>query len=150
MSTPHQPSQRPTSLRSRLLLWTGLAGLWWALIFIGTHIPASLPGGPSFIDKFEHASAFFGLAALLCAAYEAWRPRQQWGYCLVFVAAIVYGAIDEWTQSLVPYRSSDWRDWLADAGGAALGVGLMFFCAAFWRSRSADVAAAASAEVSTR
>lgn len=142
------------SLRSRLLLWTGLALTWWALIFIGTHLPGTLVGGFSSLDKVQHAGAFFGLAVLLCAAYEAWRPRREWGYLIVFLLTISYGAIDEWSQSFVPYRSSDVCDWLADAGGAALGVGLMFFFAACCRSRSAATAAAlaadASSDVSTR
>ena len=150
MSTPDSSARRSTSLRYRLLIWTGLAGLWWSLIFIGTHIPLNMPGGANALDKVQHAGAFFGLAVLLCAAYEAWRPGREWGYCFVFLAAIAYGGIDEWTQSFVPYRSSDVRDWLADAGGAALGVGLMFFFAACWRSRSASAAAVASADVSTR
>ena len=137
----------------RLLLWTGIAVAYWAALFLATHLPIAIPGAANSLDKLQHAGAFFGLAVLLCAAYEAWRPRREWGYLGVFLATAAYGAIDEWTQSFVPNRYSDVRDWLADLGGAALGVGLMFLVAAFWRARSAAAAAAsaaASAGVKTR
>jgi len=142
----------PHAFRMRLLIWSLLAAVWWGLIFVATHIPIDLPGPPGSLDKLQHASAFLGLAVLLCAAYEAWRPRQEAGYLGVFLLAAGYGAIDEWTQSFVG-RQSDVLDWFADLGGAACGVGLMFLVAAFWRARSAAAAAAsaeASAVVSTR
>jgi VanZ family protein len=144
---PANHSQQPRSLRLRLLFWTCLAAGWWALLFVATHVPMDLPGPVTALDKYQHAAAFLGLAVLLCAAYEAWRPRQEWGYFGVFLAAGMYGALDEWTQSFVG-RQSDVLDWLADLGGAALGVGLMFLVAAFWRARWA-AAAAASADASS-
>lgn len=149
---PYKSSQQPRSFRLRLLFWTCLAVGWWALLFVATHIPLDLPGAVTAQDKYQHAGAFFGLAVLLCATYEAWRPRREWGYFGVFFAVAVYGALDEWTQSFVG-RQSDVLDWSADLGGAALGVGLMFLVAAFWRARSAAAAAAsaeASAVVNTR
>jgi VanZ family protein len=149
---PYEKSGRPRSFRLRLLFWTCLAVVWWALIFVATHIPLHLPGPVSALDKYQHAAAYLGLAVLLCAAYESWRPRREWGYLGVFLAAAAYGALDEWTQSFVG-RQSDLLDWFADLGGAALGVGLMFLVAAFWRARSAAAAAAsadASAVVNTR
>ncbi|MEX2043905.1 MAG: VanZ family protein, partial [Opitutus sp.] len=39
-----------------------------------------------------------------------------------FVVAAVFGATDEWHQSFVPGRTSEWADWIADALGAALAV----------------------------
>lgn len=147
---PANHSQRPRSFRLRLLFWTCLAAGWWALLFVATHVPIDLPGPVTALDKYQHAAAFLGLAVLLCAAYESWRPRQEWGYLGVFLAAGMYGALDEWTQSFVG-RHSDVLDWFADLGGAALGVGLMFLVAAFWRARSAAAAsAAASSLVNTR
>jgi VanZ family protein len=153
-------------LRGRVLFWTSLAVVWWLLIFIGTHMPplGRTTSGPmaglwklvyqavrilaDAPDKVHHAVAFFGLAVFLCAAYESWRPGREWGYCFIFLAAIAYGALDEWTQAFIPYRSPDVLDWFADAGGAALGVGVAFLFAA--SRRSASAAALASAEVRTR
>ncbi len=37
-----------------------------------------------------------------------------------------WGLLDEWLQSNVPGRFSDWRDFLADLGGAALVVGIVW------------------------
>jgi VanZ family protein len=151
MSIFDPPYDKTGSFRLRLLVWSLLAAFWWLLLFVGTHIPMTLPGTANSLDKFQHAGAFCGLAVLLCSAYEAWRPRREWGYVGVFLLAIGYGAADEWTQQFVG-RQSDWRDWFADFGGAACGVGLMFFVAAFWRRSAAAAAASAdaSAVVSTR
>lgn len=149
---PAKISQQPRSFRLRLLFWTCLAAGWWALLFVATHVPLDLPGPVTALDKYQHAAAFLGLAVLLCAAYETWRPQEEWGYLGVFLATGIYGGLDEWTQSFVG-RQSDVLDWFADLGGAALGVGLMFLVAAFWRVRSAAAAAAsaeASAVVNTR
>jgi VanZ family protein len=35
-----------------------------------------------------------------------------------------FGVGDEWHQSFVPGRSSEWGDWVADTAGAALAIGL--------------------------
>ncbi|QDU25175.1 VanZ like family protein [Anatilimnocola aggregata] len=127
-----------------------MAAAYWALIFTLTHVPLSFPGPVGSLDKLQHGSAFFGLAVLLCSAYGAWRPHDTLGYIWVFIAIAAYGAIDEITQGFVPYRYPDFFDWLADVGGAAVGVGLMFLVAAFWPARAAAAAAVASADVKTR
>ena len=142
----------PQAFRTRLLFWSLLAVTWWLLQFIGTHVRFSIPGETvSAVDKYYHSGAFFGLTLLLCSAYEAWRPQQEWGYFGVFLLVIAYGGIDEWTQSFVG-RDSDVLDWFADFGGSAAGVGLMFLMAAFWRRSAAAAASSAdaSAAVSTR
>ncbi|WP_254510995.1 VanZ family protein [Anatilimnocola floriformis] len=149
MSTFDPPYAKPAhAFRSRLFLLSLVAGAWWTLQFIATHVPIALPGAANSLDKYQHSSAFCVLTILLCSAYETWRPRREWGYFGVFLLVIAYGGLDEWTQSFVG-RHSDVLDWFADFGGSACGVGLMFFVAAFWR-RSAAASDAASAAVSTR
>jgi hypothetical protein len=142
----------------RLLVWICVAAVYWVFLFMLTHLPGRALGyllnrmpigihaAAAANDKVQHAIAFFGLGVILCGAYEAWRPNREWGYLGVFLAIAVYGGLDEFTQGFVGSRQSDFRDWLADLGGAALGVGLMFLVASFWRARSS----AASADVSTR
>lgn len=117
-----------------------------ALGYLLHRLPIGVHAAAAANDKVQHATAFFGLGVILCGAYEAWRPNREAGYFAVFLAIAVYGGIDEFTQGFVSNRQSDFRDWLADLGGAALGVGLMFLVASFWRARSA----AASAAVNTR
>lgn len=140
----------PPGLKARLLLISAMAAAYWALIFTLTHVPISLPGPVSSLDKLQHASAYFGLSILLCWAYASWRPHDPLGFIWCFVAIAIYGALDEITQGFIPGRYPDFFDWVADVGGSAVGVGLMFLGAAFWPSRAAFTAAAASSEVKTR
>jgi VanZ family protein len=84
---------------------------------------------PSFLlkdvsDKVLHAVEY-GILSLLC--YRAFR----WGagpavarqaVVLAIVAASVYGLTDEVHQLFVPFRESDWQDWLADTAGAVIGA----------------------------
>jgi VanZ family protein len=140
----------PTSFRSRVLVWSALAGAYWLLIFVLTHVPISVPGAEHSLDKLQHAGAFFGLAVLLGAAYDAWRGLTVAGCGWILLATGLYGAVDELTQALIPYRYPSVFDWLADFVGAALGVVAAFGWVVFWRTRAAASPAAASAEVKTR
>ncbi len=80
--------------------------------------PFAWPG----LDKLAHAAAYALLCLLLLAADRPRTARRVWGFVAL---AIVYGATDELHQSVVPARSADGWDLLADAGGAAL-------CGAIW------------------
>ena len=109
-----------TSRPVRLMLLSLAAG-YWCLLFTATHWPrlnVPLRGG----DKFAHGAGYFGLAlAVLAVVFCFVRPR--WPHFLaIFVALACYGALDEATQLLVPGRSADVLDWLADLGGAAMGI----------------------------
>jgi len=81
---------------------------------------------PPPLDKAAHLLAFGTLAA---AADWAWTRtvrgvpahRRQ---LLLFLAACLFGGIDELHQSFVPGRMASYGDALADALGAALGLGL--------------------------
>ena len=84
---------------------------------------------PSFLfkqisDKVLHSVAY-GILSFLC--YRAFRwaagpavARQA--VVLAIVAASVYGITDEVHQFFVPFRESDWQDWLADTIGAVIGA----------------------------
>ena len=87
------------------------------------------PGGlqlPPPLDKVAHATVFAMLALLLDGALR--RQRPQWPlyrrHLVVLILVALYGASDEWHQRFVPGRSCEFGDWLADAAGAALGLGL--------------------------
>ena len=65
-----------------------------------------------FWDKAQHAMAFFVLTGLAMGA--GWmRARID----RVAVAMLVYGAAIECVQAVLPWRSGDVLDWLADAVG---------------------------------
>ena len=102
-----------------------LTALYWAALFIATHVPTPRPPGSiprRSIDKSAHLVAFAGLALLLCATGTALGIPAGRLYLLVLVTIAAYGIVDELTQRLVPTRSSDWRDWAADLAGGLLGV----------------------------
>jgi VanZ family protein len=110
--------------------WLGivLAG-YWALIFVGTHLPmAPVPSDHSSripLDKIAHFSAFGLLGLLLIASIRD--IRRPFRVLLTLTAVIAaYGMLDELTQKLVPSRSAEFWDWIADmlGGGTGLLVGL--------------------------
>ncbi len=103
----------------------GSLALYWAALFVATHVPSPWdePSGPSGQgDKLEHFVAYAGLGFLLVWSMLAvWsRLRPRWAFAI----AVVYGAVDELLQGLVPTRVPDVWDLLADAMGALIGVAL--------------------------
>jgi VanZ family protein len=99
-----------------------LAIVYFILLFIGTHIPPAGIGGPSFSDKWAHFSGYLLLTTLVLAGWElttgTLHPRH---YFAVWLAGVVYGAFDEWTQIPV-WRTCDMSDWAADVLGVTMGV----------------------------
>lgn len=104
----------------------------WCAAFIATHIP---PNGSSLFlsgwDKVAHVGIYSCLAASTALALGLHRRNRIVGFAAVFVGLLVYGVVEETTQLLVG-RSCEFGDWLADAGGAALGLGSVW---AFSKSR---------------
>jgi len=115
----------------RAKLWQILLACYWTALFLGTHLPVTLPALPGdSIDKLVHAAAFAVLAILLATTWQLAAGRPVRGRLwLVWTAVVLYGAVDEWTQGLVGRRVS-LGDWLADAVGAL--TGLAFFA---WMKR---------------
>ena len=89
----------------------------WALLLLGLGrrtgggLPADLPG----LDKVAHA-VFYGVLGFLVGRTQ---PRAP--VAVALLAGLVVGGLDEWSQSFVPGRHSDWADLLADVCGAAAG-----------------------------
>jgi VanZ family protein len=93
---------------------------WATLIFVLSAqptLPVALELGT---DKIVHFLAYAVLGALLARGQtRAGMPAA--GACAIGMA---YGASDEWHQSFVPGRSTDFVDWTADALGVVAGVTL--------------------------
>lgn len=72
-------------------------------------------------DKAQHAISYAILAIALRFAFQG-PPRRAalWAGGL----AMAHGAASELTQLFVPHRSCDWKDFLADAVGAVIGLTL--------------------------
>ena len=107
-------------------LAVGIAAVYWGTMFAGTHLDLSFWGsGPEVKgvpgDKVMHFVAYAGLAFLWLVAAACF-GRVTWGvYLLVMAGAVIYGAVDEVSQSLVG-RDTDIADWRFDVMGAAIGT----------------------------
>ena len=84
---------------------------------------------PNF-DKWLHAVAFCLLAIWYCGQYA--RNTFVWIAC----GLVVYGALIEMGQALVPYRTAEWGDLLADCLGIALGIIIAVLGAGGWSQRA--------------
>jgi VanZ family protein len=96
-----------------------LAAIFWLSSESAPFLSApSFPGG----DKVAHFGAYAILGALLCRAFGGSGLSPSAALALAVITACLYGASDEWHQSLVPHRMADASDWLADTLGAAFGA----------------------------
>ena len=98
-----------------------------AAIFIASSQPA-LPDLPAGLTN--HTGHFIGYAILSALALRAfagagWRGVVPVNAIKAAAFAAVYGATDELHQMFVPNRYAGLDDWIADALGAAAGVGIL-------------------------
>lgn len=103
---------------SRIALLRALFVTLLIAVLILSLMPA--PDAPKLLswqDKIEHFVLFAALTAL---GLLAW-PGRPWR---ITVAILVYGVAMELAQSMTPYRVGDYLDWIADALGVAIAVGV--------------------------
>jgi VanZ family protein len=75
--------------------------------------------GAAFLDAFmpfAHLLSFFLLTAL--ALIIRW-PIPRW---IMAILLAMYGGLTEIAQSFLPPRTAEWRDWLQDLAGIAIGA----------------------------
>lgn len=104
--------------------------IYWMILFVATSLPA--PDLPSIglSDKVAHLSAFFCLSVLLTLSLIFQRKSKLFfdnAYFAAFLICLIYAAIDELHQMLIPGRSAELLDWIADGGGAILGIFIVRF-----------------------
>jgi VanZ family protein len=68
------------------------------------------------VDKWLHAATFVLLAIWFSGQY---RPGSYWR---IGIGLILFGVFIEICQRMVTYRSAEWFDIVADAGGIAVGL----------------------------
>jgi VanZ family protein len=100
----------------RKLLWPALVA---ATIFLASSRSTVAAPGIHNFDKIAHFSVYGLLATLLVRLGQ--RPR---AIALALLFTSLYGVSDEWHQSYVPGRSSEFADWCADTLGGALAIAL--------------------------
>ena len=85
-------------------------------------------------DKLLHTLVFGGLAVLLARSLHWLKPALSVGGKLALgaIGSSLLGFLLELCQALVPYRSSDVWDWVADTLGAVLATGLAFLIWRYW------------------
>lgn len=100
-------------------LWRAFALFWALVVLVASMLPPRTiaPAMPGFsgADKVAHLGAYAVLGLL---ALWGWSSRRWLGLAAVVLA---FGAFIEFIQPLTG-RSKDVMDWLADAGGVALGM----------------------------
>lgn len=110
--------------------------LYWATLVVGTHLPGDWIWGPEpdidgpagweipHLDKLVHAGGYFVLAGLTYAVWISQRANTVKRLALWLALFSLHAALDELTQGLVPDRTPDPLDWLADTAGAAIALAL--------------------------
>lgn len=120
MHEPHSPADpRRRSLASRART---LAIVYFALLFLATHIPISSHSSVTYSDKWFHFGGYAVLSICVLAGWEltigVLQPKH---YFAVWLVGTLYGAFDEITQIPVS-RTSDVNDWIADVLGIVTGL----------------------------
>ena len=131
------PARAPSPLRwAWLLPALAYAGVIFALSSQSNPLPF-LPRRLFDFDKVLHAVEYAGLAALVTVGLDhVSGVGLRCAAAVAVVAGACYGLSDELHQALVPGRSADVHDWLADATGAAAGALLAVVALRWWRSRA--------------
>jgi VanZ family protein len=124
----------------RLRVSTLVLAVYWLAMFVATHMPGGTgPGVNHPYDKLGHAGLYGLLAFLLCWTVVGVRHIRLGTFAVLWGVAMAYGAMDEFSQQLVPDRDASLADWVADAIGSGLGlVGFFLLTIVYRRGRTAD------------
>jgi VanZ family protein len=100
------------------------AALWAAIVFVLSARQFAPGYEPLFahVDKLQHIGVYAVLGWLVARPLTRVHglPVRRAATFAIVIASL-YAVTDEWHQSLVPTRSADALDWIADTVGAALG-----------------------------
>ena len=113
--------------------------LYWLFIFIGTSLPSdNLSTILEIGDKLKHFIAYFILAILLglnLHFQDKWKSISINYLIYTFIICTTYGVLDELHQMLVPNRSAEFYDWIADLLGSSIGVILVNYSIRFLKTK---------------
>jgi len=114
--------------RKVLLVYVPLI-IYWLILFIATTLPAERLPSVGFSDKINHFLAYFVLAVLVNLTLIYQRKSRflfETAQIATIIICLFYGALDELHQLLVPGRSAETWDWVADALGTLTGVLIVY------------------------
>ena len=98
-----------------LIAWS-VTGVYWAALFVATHLPPTRLPKTRITDTPAHFTSYAILAALLLWSLHFTRLSLRAAAWWVIGIGLVYGVIDEILQIFVG-RICSLSDWLADASG---------------------------------
>lgn len=110
-----------------------IAAVYWCFIFTGTHLPKIPASVPRINDKVMHFTAFYVLATILCYCTTSEKLVRRFG--TIVAVCLLYGLLDEWTQSFVRGRTTDLYDFAADACGTISAVAIYMSGRYLWKRR---------------
>lgn len=98
---------------------------YWILLFTLTSLPSQSVPSVGVNDKVEHMLAYFGLSFLLYLALRFQKRSitlRNYAFIFTFFIIFFYSVLDEVHQLLIPGRSCELLDFLADMVGGILGI----------------------------
>lgn len=104
--------------------------VYWLILFFATSLPVQKLPSVGISDKFAHFAAFFCLSILLNLTLIYQRKSQllfNKAIIATIIICLVYAAIDELHQMLIPGRSAEVLDWVADGAGTLAGILTLYF-----------------------
>lgn len=99
--------------------------IYWILLFTLTSLPSQAIPSVGVSDKIEHFGAFFILSSLFYLTMLFQKKSEtlkKYALPITFFIITFYGALDELHQLLIPGRSCELNDLLADTVGALIAI----------------------------
>lgn len=98
-------------------------------VFVACTVPVALPQhGGLWTDKTDHFAAFAVFEILMVRALHNAKQSPVRRHVWAIALSALYGAVVEGWQGVVPWRSMELLDWVADVLGALLGA-VIYGCA---------------------
>jgi VanZ family protein len=104
--------------------------IYWIILFIATSLPLQRLPSVGFNDKINHFLAYFILAVFVNLTLIYQRKSRflfKKAPLVTIIIGLLYGAIDELHQILVPGRFAETLDWIADGLGTIVGVLVVYY-----------------------
>ena len=116
---------------------------YWIILFTLTTLPAQSVPSVGVSDKIEHLLAYFVLSILLYLTLLFQKKSIMLkNYAMLFTLLIVftYGVLDEVHQLMIPGRSCELLDFLADVFGGIIGIIVIKILFNFYKSPKSTAA----------